>query len=156
MEGSVAAPPQRVCPKCARISWATGPQCPYCTASFRSGQGVTPWMLVAAVVVVLLAFAAMFYLTVQEVNDRVDEVNTRVDANFDRIRTDVQRQLQALPQTGTGTVPAPTATPLPTPTPAPTVTAAPTETPTVEGETTPDPGADSTPTPSPEPEIINP
>lgn len=157
MEGSVGAPPQRVCPKCARISWATGPQCPYCTASFRRSGGVAPWMLVVTALVVLLGVGVMFYVTVQEVDKRVDEVTKNVDANFNRLRTDVQQQIDALPQTGTdtGTLPTPTVTPFPTTTPAPTATAEPTETPTVEGETTPDPGADSTPTPE-EPEIINP
>ena len=62
MEGSAGAPPQRVCPKCARISWATGPQCPYCTARFRAAAGVRPWMLVARSVVVLLGVAVMFII----------------------------------------------------------------------------------------------
>jgi len=78
MEGSVGAPPQRVCPKCARISWATGPQCPYCTARFRRAQTVAPWMLVVATAVLLAGFALMFYITVQNVNDRVDDVNTQI------------------------------------------------------------------------------
>lgn len=156
MEGSVGAPPQRVCPKCARISWATGPQCPYCTAKFRRSGGVAPWMLVVTALVVLLGVGVMFYITVQEVNKRVDEVTAEVDAQFKTLRTDVQRQLDAIPQDGgAGVNPVPSATPFPTTTPAPTVTAEPTEAPTVEGQTTPDPGADSTPTPE-EPEIIEP
>lgn len=159
MEGSVGAPPQRVCPKCARISWATGPQCPYCTANFRRSGGVAPWMLVVTALVVLIGVGVMFYVTVQNVDKQVDDVTNTVNSNFTRLRADVQRQLEALPQTGTGTVPVPTVTPVPTevPTvdPGTDVTPAPTEAPTVEGETTPDPGADSTPTPE-EPEIINP
>ncbi|MDA0181543.1 hypothetical protein OJ997_14655 [Solirubrobacter phytolaccae] len=159
MEGSVGAPPQRVCPKCARISWATGPQCPYCTASFRRSGGVAPWMLAVAALVVLLGVGLMFYITVQEVNDRVDEVNSKIDTNFNRIRTDVQQQLDAFQAgagAGAGTVPVPTVAPVPTEVPTvDPVTPEATETPTVEGETTPDPGAGATPTPE-EPEIINP
>ena len=159
MEGSVVAPPQRVCPKCARISWATGPQCPYCTANFRRSSSIAPWMLVVTALVILLGIGVMFYITIREVENRVERVETKVDTEFKTLRTDVQRQLDAVALWGAGPVPAPTATPLPTTTPAPTVAPEATETPTVEGETTPDPdpdaGATATPTPD-EPEIINP
>ena len=95
----------------------------------------------------------MFFVTIQQVNDRVDEVNSTIDSNFNRIRTDVQQQVQALQQSGADTLPAPTVSPIPTTTPAPTVTADPTESATPES--TPDAGATATPTPE-EPEIINP
>jgi hypothetical protein len=114
-------------------------------------------MLVVTALVVLIGVGVMFYVTVQEVDQQVDDVTNTVNSNFTRLRSDVQRQLEALPQTGT--VPVPTVTPVPTevPTadPGTELTPTPTEAPTVEGETTPDPGADSTPTPE-EPAIINP
>jgi hypothetical protein len=114
-------------------------------------------MLIVTTLVVLAGIGIMFYVTVQEVNDRVDEVNRSVDSNFDRVRTDVQRQLQAFQNNGGGALPTPTITPVPTevPTVDPGITPEATETPTVEGESTPDAGATSTPTPE-EPEIINP
>ena len=157
MEGSVGAPPQRVCPKCARISWATGPQCPYCTAKFRRSAGVAPWMLVVATAVLLAGFALMFYITVQQVNDRVDEVNAQIDRSVNQLRTDVRKELDArIPPGGIGGItPTPTVDPLPTqePTPDP-LEITPTPSPTVEGETTPD--ASATPTATETPEIINP
>ena len=159
MEGSVGAPPQRVCPKCARISWATGPQCPYCTAKFRRAQGVAPWMLVVATITLLVGFALMFYITVQQVNDRVDEVNAQIDRSVNQLRTDVRKELDARIPAGGGfggatvpTTPTPDPlTPLETPTPDPLT---PTPSPTVEGQATPD--AAATPTPTEDPEIINP
>jgi hypothetical protein len=114
-------------------------------------------MLVVTALVILLGIGVMFYITVHEVENRVQRVETKVDTEFKALRTDVQRQLDAVAQSGAGTVPVPTATPLPTTTPAPTVAPEATETPTVEGETTPDPDAGATATPTPdEPEIINP
>lgn len=113
-------------------------------------------MLAATAFVILLGIGVMFYITVREVENRVQRVETKVDTEFKTLRTDVQRQLDALSQSGVGTVPS-TITPVPTPTVAPTVTPEATETPTptVEGQTTPQAGASVTPTPT-EPEIINP
>src|SRR3954451_7078611 len=97
MEGSVGAPPQRVCPNCARISWATGPQCPYCTARFRRAN-VTPRMLFGTAAVMTVLFAIIVLIAVNQVNNeldkQVDEVNREMNANFDQIRKDVQAQLQ--------------------------------------------------------------
>ena len=159
MEGSVGAPPQRVCPKCARISWATGPQCPYCTAKFRRAQGVAPWMLALTAAVVLLGIGLMFYITVQEVDERVNSVRGQIDRSIDTLRTDVRRELDArIPSGGAlGGVP----TPAPTVDPLPTVTATPdpleltpSPEPTVEGEASPE--ASATPTPTEDPNIITP
>src|SRR5918994_1002076 len=139
MEGSVGAPPQRVCPKCARISWATGPQCPYCTAKFRRAAGVAPWMLVVATLVIVVGFALMFYITVQQVNDRVDEVNAQIDRSVNQLRTDVRKELDSrIPPGGLGGIA----------TPVPTVEPLPTEDPLSTEEPTPDP-LDITPTPTP-------
>jgi hypothetical protein len=144
MEGSAGAPPQRVCPKCARISWATGPQCPYCRARFRRRTGVTPWMLALTALVVLIGVAAMLVIAGRiaedRLDDRVDDVTQDFDASLNRFRGDVRRELdQRLPQPGAGTIPTPTPTPPATPTPSPSAT------PTPEGEGTSTPSPTSTP-----------
>jgi type II secretory pathway pseudopilin PulG len=139
---AVAPPPQRVCPKCARISYATGPRCPYCTARFRGGRGISPWMLVVAAIAVLLGVLVMFVIAGRIIEDRVDdrieEVNKDFDASLNRFRDDMRKELDArLPPGGTGAVPTPTATPFPTETPTPT--------------TTPDAGTTATPSPTASP-----
>jgi hypothetical protein len=154
MEAStvVAPPPQRVCPKCARISWATGPRCPYCTARFRSGRGITPWMLAAAVAVVLLGVLVMFMIAGRilenRVDDRIEQVNKDFDASLNRFREDVRKELDARLPPG-GTVPTPTTTPLPTETPSPTpdagTTATPTNTPSATASPTETPSAEIRP-----------
>jgi cell division septation protein DedD len=138
---AVAPPPQRVCPKCARISYATGPRCPYCTARFSSGRRVSPGMLAAAVAIVLIGVLAMFFIAGRilenRVDDRIEEVNKDFDASLNRFREDVKKELDArIPTTGAGTVPTPTPFPAETPTPAPTT----------EGQTTPTPTASPSPT----------
>src|SRR5215212_6402628 len=114
MEAStaVAPPPQRVCPKCARISWATGPRCPYCTARFRAGRGISPWMLVLTAVIVLVGVAVMLAIAGRiiedKIDDRVEEVNKDFDASLSRFRDDVRKELDArLPVGGAGTLPTP-------------------------------------------------
>src|SRR4051812_15129358 len=73
MEGTVGAPPQRVCPKCARISWATGPQCPYCLERFSRSAGVQPWMLVLTGVLVLLGVALMLLIAGNQLDNQLDD-----------------------------------------------------------------------------------
>jgi len=147
MEGSVGAPPQRVCPKCARISWATGPQCPYCRARFTRPQGVRPWMLIATGAVVLLGVLVMFIIAGNRFEDRVNDVDRRVDQSLNQIRTDVRKELDArLPATG-GAV-APTPTPFVTPAPTPTVEGEPTGTPTESPTSEPDDGTNPEPSPT--------
>ena len=126
MEGTVAAPPQRVCPRCARISWATGPRCPYCRARFRRQSTATiAWMLAIAVVVILAAVAVMLLVAAHEFRKDLDDRSAKIERDFDaqvnRIRQDVRNEIRALP----------TVTPFPTPTPSPTAspTASPTRTP---------------------------
>lgn len=152
----VAPPPQRVCPKCARISYATGPRCPYCTARFSSGRVVTPWMLVGAAVAVLVGVAIMFLIAGKiwedRLNDRVQDVTKEFDQSLTDFRNDVRKELDArLPAAGAGAVPPPTTTPFPTetPTPAPTTEATPSATATATATTT----AEATPTESPHTEI---
>jgi hypothetical protein len=154
MEAStvVAPPPQRVCPKCARISWATGPRCPYCTARFRSGRGITPWMLAAAVAAVLLGVLVMFVIAGRilenRVDDRIEQVNKDFDASLNRFREDVRKDLDArLPPGGVAALPTPTTTPPPAGTPSPTRDAGTTATPTST------PSATTSPTETPSAEI---
>jgi hypothetical protein len=134
MEGTVGAPPQRVCPKCARISWATGPRCPYCRGRFRRQSTATiAWMLAAAVVVTLAGVAAMLLVAGhrfnRELDDRSTQIEQRFDAQLTQIRQEVRSQINALPSA----TPFPTATstpaPAPTPSPSPSATASPTRTP---------------------------
>jgi len=153
---AVAPPPQRVCPKCARISYATGPRCPYCTARFAAGRAVTPWMLVAATAVVLIVVALMLVIGGRiyedRLDDRVQDVTKEFDQSLQKFRDDVRKELDArLPAGGAGTVPVPTETPFPTetPSPAPTTEATPLPTETASPTTT----AEATPTESPHTEI---
>ncbi|HET6550218.1 MAG TPA: hypothetical protein VFG79_17280 [Solirubrobacter sp.] len=144
MEGSAGAPPQRVCPNCARISWATGPRCPYCRARFRRAQGVTPWMLALTALVVLAGVLGMFLIAANRFDDRVDRVNQRVDEAVNQLRSDVRKELDArVPTNSGGIVPTPTPTPFPTPTP------------TVEGESTPTPSPSPAATSSPEASVTS-
>ena len=144
MEGTVAAPPQRVCPKCARLSWATGPRCPYCRARFRRQSAATlAWMLALAVVVTLAGVAAMLLIAAHEfrdeLNDRSVQIERRFDAQVKQIRQDIRNQLDALPSVAP--FPTPTPTPSATETPSPsatsTATASPTRTPHATQTATP-------------------
>lgn len=115
-------------------------------------------MLVLTAVIVLLGVGLMFYITVQQVDDRVDDVQRTVTSNFDKLRTDVERQIQqAQQQQSGGTLPVPTVTPVPTeaPTVDPNVTPEATEDPLATPDETATPDASATATPE-EPEIINP
>ena len=111
MEGTVGAPPQRVCPKCARISWATGPRCPYCRARFRRQATATiAGLLLVAVILTLAGVAAMLLIARHEFRTELDDRTAQIERHFDtqvgQIRQDVRNQINALP----------TATPFPTPT----------------------------------------
>lgn len=146
MEGTVAAPPQRVCPKCARISWATGPRCPYCRGRFRRQSTATiAWMLALAVVVTLAGVAAMLLYAGHQFRDELDdrsaEIEQRFDAQLNQLRQDVRNQVNALPSV----------TPFPTPTPSPTTTPTPSPTTTPTATATRTPRATSTPTPTLQP-----
>lgn len=119
---------------------------------------MAPWMLVVTALVVLVGIGVMFYITVQEVNKRVDDVNGQIDRSVNQLRTDVRKELDArIPAGAAGISPIPTPDPLAVPTETPTpdpFETTPTPTPTTEPGTTPD--ASATETPTEEPEIINP
>jgi len=140
MEGTaVSAPPQRVCPKCARISWATGPRCPYCRGRFRrQSVALFAWMLAAAVVVILGGMLAILLLVEHRVENHFDN---RITSEFEAVRKEIDQRLPANGITPTVT-PLPTASPAPTPTPTPTPTQTATASPTASSTKT------ATPTPS--------
>ena len=146
MEGSVSAPPQRVCPSCARISWATGPRCPYCRARFRrQNVGVFAWMLTAAVAVTLLGVLVMLLIFGQHVNDDVDKRADKIERQFNDIQNEINQRLPPA-----GAVPTSTPFPTPSPSPAPTETTTPTPSPTESPKPTDTPTPTSTPTIGPE------
>jgi hypothetical protein len=131
MEGTVSAPPQRVCPKCARISWATGPRCPYCRARFRR-QNLTAfaWMLAAAVLVTLAGVLVIILIVGGRVEDHVNDRADEIQREFNDIQREIDRRL---PPAGA----VPSATAFPTPTPPPATTATPTPTPSPSATATP-------------------
>ena len=142
MEGTVAAPPQRVCPKCARISWATGPRCPYCRGRFRSQSTATiAWMLALAVLVTLAGVAAMLLYAGHRFDTQLDDRTTQIEQHFDaqlnQLRSDVRNQVNALPSVTPFPTPTPTPSPTPTPTPTPTPSATATHTPKATATATP-------------------
>jgi hypothetical protein len=146
MEGTVAAPPQRVCPKCARISWATGPRCPYCRARFRRQSAATlAWMLALAVVVTLAGVAVMLLIAGHRFQDELDDRSAQIEQHFDAqvrsIRQDIDNRLNAIPSV----------TPFPTPTPSPTATPTPSPTPTPSATATRTPRATATSSPTIQP-----
>ncbi len=89
---------QRVCPHCARISYAEGRECPYCGRSFRrAGLWPIAAMLVVFAAVVLGGVALMFVAAGREVDRQLDSDVERVERDLDRdfgtIRRDVRREL---------------------------------------------------------------
>lgn len=89
---------QRVCPHCARISFANGRECPYCGRPFRrAGLWPIAAMLAVFAVVVLGGVALMFVAAGREVDRQLDSEVERVERNlerdFDTIRQDVRREL---------------------------------------------------------------
>jgi hypothetical protein len=89
---------QRVCPHCARISYADGRECPYCGRSFRRA-GLWPIAALLAVfaAVVLGGVALMFVAAGREVDRQLESEVERVERDLDRdfgtIRRDVRREL---------------------------------------------------------------
>jgi hypothetical protein len=143
MEGSAGAPPQRVCPKCARISWATGPRCPYCRARFRrQTTAVVAWMLAVSVLVTLGGVLAILLIVGNRVDKSVADRADRIERQFNDIRRDID---QRLPAAGASPSVTPLPTAFPTPTPAPTETATPSPTPSPTASPTATPSATKTP-----------
>ena len=138
MEASASAPPERVCPRCGRISWAQGPRCPYCRARFRrQNVAVIAWMLAVAVLVTLAGVLAIMLVVGNRVENRLNARADRIQREVDQIRADIDRRL---PPGGV----VPTVTPLPTP--SPTETPSPSPTPSPSASPTPTPTRTPTPT----------
>ena len=124
-----APPPQRVCPHCARVAYATERRCPYCRRRYRRRT-------LPAIAGMLLVFAAVIlggvYFMLVSAGDRIaDRVVEQVEGaqrEFDRSLDDFERRMQQELERRAGEAPTPTPTPTETPTPTPTPT--PTETPT--------------------------
>jgi hypothetical protein len=137
MEGSASAPPQRVCPKCARISWATGPRCPYCRARFRrQATAVVAWMLAIAVLVTLGGVLAILLIVGNRVEKSVADRADRIERQVNDIRREMDQRLPAA-----GAVPSVTPFPTPTATPTETPSPSPTASPTATPSATSTPGA---------------
>ena len=102
-------PVQRVCPHCARISYESGPRCPYCGSSFKR-RGLLGFALLLALfaVIVLGGVAAMLVAAGNEfdrrINRQVDNVHQQFESDFDQIEQNVREELDRR-------LPAPTATP---------------------------------------------
>jgi hypothetical protein len=108
-------------------------------------------MLALTAVIVLVGVAVMLLFAgnqlEQRLDERVDQVSRDFDADVNRMRDDVRRELDArLPPAGAV---APTPTPLATTTPAPEDELVPEETATVEPTTTPGANDAATATPTP-------
>jgi hypothetical protein len=105
----VDQPVQRVCPHCARISYESGPRCPYCGSSFKR-RGLLGFAVLLAVfaVIVLGGVAAMLVAAGNEFDRRidrqVDNVHQQFESDFDQIEQSVRDELDRR-------LPAPTATP---------------------------------------------
>jgi hypothetical protein len=126
-----APPPQRVCPHCARVAYATERRCPYCRRRYRRRT-------LPAIAAMLLVFAAVilggvYFMLVSagdRIEDRVDEQIEGAQRDFDRSLDDFERRMQQELERRAGEAPSPTPAPTETPTPTPTPTPFRTPTPT--------------------------
>jgi hypothetical protein len=84
------AAPQRLCPRCARISRATGRRCPYCGGSFQRH-------VVAAVAAMLAVTAAIVlggvYLMLTAFGDELD---SELDRQVETVTRDLDRDIRAI------------------------------------------------------------
>jgi hypothetical protein len=96
---------QRVCPHCARISYATSRRCPYCGRGFRRSllRPVAAMLVVFAAVVlggVYLMLVAFGNELDAQLDREVDRVERQLERNFDGIQEDVREELdRRLPET---------------------------------------------------------
>jgi hypothetical protein len=101
--------PQRVCPHCARLSWETGPRCPYCGRSFS--RRVLPALALLLVVFAAGILGGVYVMLVgfgdeldSRLNTQVERVQRDIDGQFDGVQRDVRDELDRR-------LPAPSATP---------------------------------------------
>jgi hypothetical protein len=79
-----------------------------------------------------------------KLNDRVDQVNKQIDAQFEQVRSDVRKELDA--RGAAAAIPTPT----PFVTPAPTLSPVPTDTPSATATATASPRDTATPAQTPQ------
>lgn len=107
MDQPVQSAAQRVCPHCARISYATGRRCPYCGGGFRRSvlTAIAAMLVVFAAVVlggVFLMLVAAGNEVDRQLEREVQRVERELERNFDGIRRDVREELdRRLPATPT-------------------------------------------------------
>ena len=89
---------QRVCPHCARISYANGRRCPYCGRGFR--RSVLPGMAAMLAVFAAVVLGGVFLMLVafgneldSQLDREVDRVERELERNFDGIQRDVREEL---------------------------------------------------------------
>jgi hypothetical protein len=126
-----APPPQRVCPHCARVAYATERRCPYCRRRYR--RNILPaiaGMLVVFAALVLGGVYLMLATAGDRLEDRLDDRVERAQESFDRSVKGVEKRLQEdIDRQAGETEPSPTPTPSPTTTPTPSPSPSPTPTP---------------------------
>jgi hypothetical protein len=94
----VDQPVQRVCPRCARISFESGARCPYCGSSFRRRGLVGIALLLTLFAAVVLGGTALLLVAAgnefdHRINGQVDRVHQQFESDFDTIREDVRDEL---------------------------------------------------------------
>jgi hypothetical protein len=94
----VDQPVQRVCPHCARISFESGPRCPYCSSSFRRGGLLGFAVVLAVFAVVILGGVALMLVAAgnefdRRINREVENVHREFQTDFDGIRQEVRDEL---------------------------------------------------------------
>ncbi len=100
MDQPTQAAPQRVCPHCARISYATGRRCPYCGRGFR--RSVLPAVAAMLAVFAVVVLGGMYLLLVaagdeldRRLSDEVSRVERQLDSSLQQIQRDVREELDA-------------------------------------------------------------
>jgi hypothetical protein len=107
MEARTAAATQRVCPHCARLSYDTTSECPYCGRGFRRHTlAAVALMLVVFAAGILGGVALMLIAAGQELDRRLDRqvenVQRDLERDFDGVERSVRRELdRRLPPTPT-------------------------------------------------------
>jgi hypothetical protein len=94
----VDQPVQRVCPRCARISFESGARCPYCGGSFRRGGLLGIALMLTVFALVVLGGTALMLVAAGNEFDRrvdreVDRVHQQFESDFDTIRQEVREEL---------------------------------------------------------------
>jgi cell division protein FtsX len=95
MEAASASAPQRVCPHCARLSYATGARCPYCRRGFRRrGLHAVAAMLAVTAALVLGGVYLMLIAFGDELDSELDRQVETVQGDLDRDLRDIQRDIR--------------------------------------------------------------